>query len=322
MNQVQSLGALLGIVRRRLAILILAVSVGVLGSVVFALTKPPRYETSAKILVVSPQISDELARSTVDLTAAARLRVIEQRMLARDSLSAIIEKHGLFADAPGLNMAKKVELIRASTVIESISAAQGGVSNNDGLVAFTITVSLGNAEQAAAVVNELVASAIEQNLKARAARARDTLIYFEQEARAASLALAEKEVEITAFKKANESALPEGLEASRSALRPRGVRGYGSRRAHTGAGDAVGGAGGGIGGRSERPLPARTRSPLGRASSAGSSSSSRRSGGCSGGRTPSSSASSSSSPRSRRWSPRLRRAPRRATPASPADGER
>ena len=85
-------------------------------------------------------------------------------------------------------------------------------------MAFTITVSLGNAEQAAAVVNELVASAIEQNLKARAARARDTLIYFEQEARAASLALAEKEVEITAFKKANESALPEGLEASRSAL--------------------------------------------------------------------------------------------------------
>ena len=86
------------------------------------------------------------------------------------------------------------------------------------MVAFTITVSLGDAAQAALVANELARNAIAQNLEVRSARAQETLSYFEQEEQRIAAALAEAEAEMSAFKKANEGSLPEDLEPGRDAL--------------------------------------------------------------------------------------------------------
>ena len=86
------------------------------------------------------------------------------------------------------------------------------------MVAFTITVSLGDAEQAALVANELARSTIAHNLEVRSARAQETLSYFEEEERRIADALAGAEAEVSAFKKANEGALPEDLEPGRDAL--------------------------------------------------------------------------------------------------------
>jgi uncharacterized protein involved in exopolysaccharide biosynthesis len=219
MDQAQAIGEVLRMLRRRLPLLALATAVGVAASIFHALGRPPLYETSAKILVEPQQITDELARSTVNLSAAERLQLIEQRLLARDSLVAVIERLGLFADAPGLGMTDKVELMREAVRIDSISVSGNpGWGTPAGLFAFTITVRLGDAEQAAEVANEFVDSAIQQNLRVRAERARDTLAYFEEEEARVGASVAAVEAEIAAFKKANEDALPESLESRREEL--------------------------------------------------------------------------------------------------------
>jgi uncharacterized protein involved in exopolysaccharide biosynthesis len=220
MDQAQAIGEVLRMLRRRLPLLALATAIGVAASIFYALGRPPLYETSAKILVEPQQITDELARSTVNLSAAERLQLIEQRLLARDSLVAVIERLGLFADAPGLGMTDKVELMRAAVRIDSISVSgqNQGWGSSAGLFAFTITVRLGDAEQAAEVANEFVDSAIQQNLRVRAERARDTLAYFEEEEARVGASVAAVEAEIAAFKKANEDALPESLESRREEL--------------------------------------------------------------------------------------------------------
>jgi uncharacterized protein involved in exopolysaccharide biosynthesis len=218
MDQAQSIGDLLSLLRRRWLVIVALGGLGTAAAVGYAMSRPSVYETSAKVLIESQQIPDELARSTVTLSTATRLQLIEQRLMARDSLAALVERLGLFADLPRLSMTRKVGLLREAARIDSITASGNPWDNDRGVVAFTITVALGDAEQAALVANELAESAIAQNLEARSARARETLGYFEEEERRIAAALAAAEAEVSAFKKANEGALPEDLAPGREAL--------------------------------------------------------------------------------------------------------
>jgi uncharacterized protein involved in exopolysaccharide biosynthesis len=81
MEQTQSIGELLGLVRRHLIGVIGIVGLGSAAAVGYALSLPSVYETSAKVLIESQQIPDEMARSTVNLSTAARLQLIEQRVM-------------------------------------------------------------------------------------------------------------------------------------------------------------------------------------------------------------------------------------------------
>jgi len=51
-----------------------------------AVVLPPEYEARAVLLVESEQIPGELASSTVQVQAAAQLRIIQQRLLSRQGL--------------------------------------------------------------------------------------------------------------------------------------------------------------------------------------------------------------------------------------------
>ena len=218
LEQKQSIGELLAFIRRNLIVLIPVVGIGIGLSVAYALSRPSTFETSAKVLIESPQIPDELARSTASMPTAARLQMIELRLMARDSLATLIEELGLFADLRALSTARKVQLLRDSTRIESISASASPWSQDAGVVAFTISVAMGNAEQAALAANELARNAIAQNLEVRTARAQETLAYFEREERRIAAALTAVEAAVSDLRKANEGSLPEDLEPNRNEL--------------------------------------------------------------------------------------------------------
>lgn len=219
MGQEQMIGELWQLARRRWLVVAGIVGLGTLAASGFALTRPSVYETAAKVLIESQQIPDELARSTVTLSTAARLQMIEQRLMARDTVASLIERLGLFPELAALSTSDKVELLRQATRIESIPTPGATPwDSGGGVVAFTITVTLGDPVQAAAVANELAQAAIAQNLEVRFNRARDTLAYFEQEARNTAAALAAAEAELSEFKIAHSGALPEDVEPTRDAL--------------------------------------------------------------------------------------------------------
>src|SRR6056297_122181 len=211
MNPRQMIGEAFSVVRRRFWILAIISTLGVAGAVFYALIKPPLYETSAKILIEGQQIPDDLARSTVSSSAAERLQLIEQRLMARDNLIALMEKLDLFADADELPVTDKIDLLRQATRIDSTSYPGQGYGNRE-ISSFTITVALGDAEQAATLANEFVSSVLEQNLRSRSDRARETLDFFEKEETRIAEAITALETEITEFKTEHEDALPESLE--------------------------------------------------------------------------------------------------------------
>ena len=211
MDQTQAIREFLRMLRRRFVLLAAVAGLGMLASLAYAFVKPPVYESSATILVESQQIPDDLARSTVNLSAAERLRRIEQRLMARDNLVATIDELGLFAGLPGLTLTEKLDRAREAIQLETVAVPAEG-RNTVEVFSFTITVRLDDPEQAATVADRFVASALEQNARVRADRTRTTLVFFEKEEERVAAAIRELEGEISAFKKRNEDALPESLQ--------------------------------------------------------------------------------------------------------------
>lgn len=217
MDYAQVIAEFLRMIRRRAPILIIVAVLGIAGSVFYALKQPPVFETTAKILIESQQIPTELARSTVNLSAAERLQLIEQELMARDNMTAVIEKLGLFSDV-NAPMPMKIDMLRQAITVQSISLPGQSWGNETGVFGFTVTARLDNAKNAAALVNEFVTGAIDRNLQVRANRAGETLAYFEEQEKSVSAAMTAQEAEISDFKSRNADALPESLEFRRDEL--------------------------------------------------------------------------------------------------------
>ena len=56
----------------------------------------PIYRAEGKILVESPEIPPELVHPTITEVANERVQVIQQRIMARDNLMAVVNKFDLF----------------------------------------------------------------------------------------------------------------------------------------------------------------------------------------------------------------------------------
>src|SRR3977135_1301188 len=99
---------------------VLIASVGV----AVALIVRPTYRAQGKILVQSQHIPTELVRPTVTNAAQERIQVLEQRLMTRDNLIAIVDKFHLFASQRSLMSATQlVETMKKKTSIVTVNQA-------------------------------------------------------------------------------------------------------------------------------------------------------------------------------------------------------
>ena len=94
-----SLGDLYGVMRRRRAWFLVPTVLGVVASLVLALTLPAEYEAAATVTVEPPVIPDKLAPNTIASDTETRYENLKLQLLARDSLSSIITDFNLFEGA-------------------------------------------------------------------------------------------------------------------------------------------------------------------------------------------------------------------------------
>lgn len=196
--------------RRRLFLILSIFVIGSAAGVSLAFLLPPVYQSTARILVESQQIPEELARSTVTASAAERLQLIEQRLMTRDNLLSIVDELNLFADRPGLSPTKRVEAIRNSTTFQSIELSGNG--RNRQVSGFVISYKGNNAATVSRVANEFVTRVLEQNVQARSERATETTDFFESEVERLGLEITRQEAKISGFKNENIDALPQSYE--------------------------------------------------------------------------------------------------------------
>ena len=202
---------------RRIWTILIIFIVGSVLSAAVAYVLPPVYESTARILVESQQIPEELAQATVRQSVAERLELIEQRLMTRENLLEVIDRIGLFANMPGLTPTQKVDLVRAATTFEPLTV--GEARRGPALIsAFNITYRASNPQLAARVANEFVTRVLEQNIASRSARASETYEFFRAEVERLAGELLDLETQMARYKNEQGDALPDSLQFRMSEL--------------------------------------------------------------------------------------------------------
>ena len=212
-----SLADIIRVLRRRWLVLVLPLCVGVPLSLAVAALLPSVYAATARILVESQQIPDNLAQSTVGQSAAERIALIQQRLLTRQNLLDIAQQYGVFSNQPELSQADILTSMRAAATIQSTGAGRGRRANTT-VTGVEIGFRANNPQTASRVANELVTRVLAQNAQERVDRASGTLAFFEQEVRRLSTEIDAQAARISAFKIENQGALPQTSSARQNEL--------------------------------------------------------------------------------------------------------
>lgn len=219
MSSIKSLPDVMRMLRRRLWLIVLVALIGSVVSVIVALNQPKVYEATAVIQIETPQVGRDGRGQIIGTDARHRVQLIEQRLMSRDHLIEIIEKHGLFADAAAMPIGQKIYQLRISARITPITvnlpAAGPAASIPSGL---SVTVKLSDPQKAADVANDFVASVIAQNRERRMETVRETLDFYSAEEARVEARIVALEEQIADFKRANADALPDNMGAMRNQL--------------------------------------------------------------------------------------------------------
>lgn len=219
MSAIQSMPDLMRLLHRRLWLIALVGVIGAVLSVLIALSQPKVFQATAVIQIESPQVGSDLTGQTIATDANHRLQLIEQRLMARDNLVKVIERHGLFADVPNMPLAEKVHQLRTSARITPITVGIPGMGPATTPSGLSVTVNLNDPVKAAEVANDFVETVITQNRERRMDLVRETLDFFSTEEARVSAQIAEVEGVIADFKRANGASLPSSITPVREELR-------------------------------------------------------------------------------------------------------
>jgi polysaccharide biosynthesis transport protein len=191
--------------------LLLAITLTVaLAGILYALILPPIYRAESRLLIENAQIPDELAASTVRSTADEILLSIQQRILTRENLMALADRHDLFAGATLLRACPRS--LRRWATHRHLHADDAGQYRGRACV-----VRGGDPE--------LSAERHQRHCRRRSCSGTpncgpqasgSTLDFFEQEVRRLTDELAQQNAKILEFEQANRDALPESLEYRRT----------------------------------------------------------------------------------------------------------
>ncbi len=172
---------------------------------------PPTYEASARLIVETPQIPDELAASTVRISATEEIEFIRQRLFTRTNLLEIQQRLNVLADTSNMSPDQIVSEMRRRTDIRSFQSGSGGGRGSARPTLVTVKFEARDGRIAANVVNEFVTRIIDENVSLRTDTAEDTLDFFSQEVERLTRELDDRSSAISEFQRENSDALPSDL---------------------------------------------------------------------------------------------------------------
>jgi len=178
---------------------------------------PPVYRSSARVLVVKPQIDARLATQTVNLASSEIIQNIEQRLMTRSNMLEISEKYNVFADKQDLSPSERVQKMRQATGFDVINLGNI-LSQQPSTTVFDVSFSSDNPNLSAQVANDFVTRILEQNSKIRKEIAEGTADFFKQESVRLGNELTDLESQIVNFENENADALPNSLAFRRSEM--------------------------------------------------------------------------------------------------------
>ena len=191
---------------RRAPIMLALFLLCTLAGLAVATRLPTSYVSSARLLLQTQEISEELAASTVQIAALEELRLLREQMLRRSVLIDVAQDYEVFENIREMAPDQIMRAMRDALYME----ASGGPSRIDGPqpALMSIAFEARTGQIAADVVNEFVTRMRSANVEIRVDQATETLTFFRQEIERLGGLLAQRSAEIAAFQNENADALP------------------------------------------------------------------------------------------------------------------
>lgn len=187
------------ILRRRLWVLMIPAVLGAGLAYGASQLVTERYTSQTLVLVEQQKVPESYVRSVVTDELNTRLGTMQEQILSRTRLQPIIQRFGLFKDGVGrASMEDLVDQLRKNI---KVTPVQSVVSPRTGeLPGFYISVTMGEPRMAQQVCSEITSMFMEENLKAREARAQGTTDFLQKQLEEARRKLDEQDKKLAAFK--------------------------------------------------------------------------------------------------------------------------
>lgn len=206
-------GFYLSLFRRRLPVFLIVAVISAAILMTLTLLWPPSYQATAKILVESPQIPTDLAKSTVPTSAGEQFQIIQQDVLSRENLLALADQFAIYADHPDMSRTDMFD-----DMSRRVGIVPSPLDTGDGAAAtvFSISVKAYHPDVAAKLVNELVTMILNKDVQLRTARATDTVGFFTQQTQSLDGQLRALDSRVLTFKNEHINAMPDSIDFRRN----------------------------------------------------------------------------------------------------------
>lgn len=161
------------------------------GATVYTVLTPDLYQSSMKLLLIPPTVSEGAVRSNVNLGSRERLTILQQEILSRARLLEVINELGL-SRGSGNDEEEMVDKMR-----RRLTMSKNDLEANN---TFTISFYHEDPKVAMAVASRLGSFFIEGNIKSREATGKETSTFLESRLQETRLRLEQQEGKIKRYK--------------------------------------------------------------------------------------------------------------------------
>lgn len=217
MGHIQTLDEMIAFLLRRWKMIVMVALAGSLAALILAARLPATYEAAAVIQIEGAAVDQgggaegavPAGQSTAEI-----LQSVEQRLIARDNLQAVIARHRLYADAPHLTGDQKIALLRQAVSFQSIARVAAPASGLGGQVAaMIIQARAEDPAQAAAIANDFARGLVDAGNASHAARTRDALAFYTGETARIEAGMMALDSELAEFRRQHADSLPDARES-------------------------------------------------------------------------------------------------------------
>ena len=208
----------IGILRRRWRWMLAGFALGVVAAAAFVATMKPRYEATARVMVTTQQIREDLVRTTLQDDILERLNAILGEVLSRDRLTDLIEKHDPYPELrDSITMAEIADRVRTDVSFEPEEGLRTTPGKQQAAL-FAIRVEARTPEIAAGFANDLATNLVNESIGTRTEQAKLAVSFLRLELERAEAGLREQSHTIRQFKEQHRGELPGELQANLAKL--------------------------------------------------------------------------------------------------------
>lgn len=171
-------GEIVAMLFRRRYWLVAPVLAGLLISILLIALQEPMYKSSATLLIDTQTIPTSVIASPLTNIANERIGKIGQQIKSRDSLTALISRHGLYREErEEIPLPDVLEGMRRAISVELVGADQGAQGQGN-TIAFTLSFTYKDARVARAVTTDLTRMFQVEDKRFRTAQATGTAAFL------------------------------------------------------------------------------------------------------------------------------------------------